>query len=326
MKIIQPIDINPESMAAGFFLVEPDDEPLVVLPGEDFLVYPLHTNVPEEDLPAWDEMATYAEDDVVIHEHVIWTLVVAESTGDEPGHPDDPNLIKWGRPLATNPWRMFDDKVGTYTSNPESIEFYITPNSPVDAIGFFGIDASSVEVTVFDATSGVVAFRETAPVLTDGITDWYAYFFNPIELRRDFVLMRLPPNTYYSLKVSIKKPGGVAKAGAVVLGRVLEIGRALQGSSVGIVDYSRKERDTFGNWQILERAFSKKAEFDIVCNTRETGTIQRELAKVRAKPTVWIGHENLEATLVYGFYKDFNIVLGGVTISEASITVEGLTE
>src|SRR5690606_21660846 len=119
---------------------------------------------------------------------------------------------------------------------------------------------------------------------------------------------------------------GIAKAGAVVLGRTFEIGRALQGSTVGIADYSRKERDTFGNWQILERAFSKKAEFDIVCDTRDTGTIQRTLARHRAKPLVWIGHENLEATLLYGFYKDFNIVLGGVTVSEASITVEGLTE
>src|SRR5690606_27305331 len=104
-------------------------------------------------------------------------------------------------------------------------------------IGFFGIDAASVEVTVFDATSGIVAFRESAPVLTDGITDWYAYFFNPIELRRDFVLLKLPQNTYYSLHVAIKKPDGIAKAGAVVLGRTFEIGRALQGSTVGIADY-----------------------------------------------------------------------------------------
>lgn len=323
MKIIQPLEITPATMQAGDFLVRPDAEPLIVQVDQVYQVYPLITNIPEDDAPLWDEEATYAETDEVMHEHRVY-MAAAENTGVEPGKETEfPH--KWVDMGVTNRWKMFDEKVGTVTTNPESIEFSVTPNSPVDAVAFFDVDASAVEVTVYDAATGIVAHRQSAPVLTDGIGDWYAYFFSPIELRRDFVLSDLPASTYYSLDVRLLKPGGTASAGAIVMGRTFKIGTTLQGSGVGIIDYSRKERDAFGNSIVVERAFSKRADFDILMDTRDTGPVQRLLAKYRAKPLVWIGHEEVEATILYGYYKDFSIVIGGPQLSDCSITVEGLT-
>lgn len=331
MRVIQPVIVNPETMDAAPFLVLPEPrEELVVQVDEDFEVYAMHTNVPEDDYPAWNPATAYAKDAYVMWKHHIYRAAAA-STGVEPGaevRPEDDDgtwFAKWVDYGFTNRWRMFDEKIGTATTADGAIVFTITPDSPVDAIAFFGIDAAGVTVTVFDPATGVVASRQTAPVLTDGITDWYAYFFNPIELLEDFVLLDLPASRYYALEVRIEKPGGTVKAGAVVMGRTEEIGEALHGSSIGIVDYSRKERDTFGNAVILERGFSKRADFDVSVETRRIGQIQRLLARNRAKPLVWIGEQTMEATILYGYYRDFSIVISGPIASDCTISVEGLT-
>jgi len=328
MKVIQPVVINPDTMQAGHYQVQPDQDNLVVLPnGDNFMVYPLYVNVPEETgYATWDNGSTYPAETRVIHNHVIWYTQIGAGAGDEPGDEADPDNPIWINPLMTNPWRMFDHKVGTLTTNPDVIEFQITPGMPVDSIAFFEVDAASIQIVIFDAATGIIETRTAAPVLTDGITDWYQYFTKPIELLRDFVVTGLKQNTFYSLKVTISKPGGLASVGEVVLGRTFELGDSIQGSSVGIVDYSRKDRDAFGNWVIVPRTYSKRGEFDVLCDTDATGAILRFLSKFRATPAVFIGHPDLEATLIYGFYKEFDIILGGACKSEMSITVEGLTQ
>ncbi|CAB5555439.1 Uncharacterised protein [Pseudomonas putida] len=52
--------------------------------------------------------------------------------------------------------------------------------------------------------------------------------------------------------------------------------------------------------------------------------MRRLLAELRATPVVWIGEESYEATILFGFYKDFQIVFSGPTVSDCSITVEGV--
>ncbi|HFL2185791.1 TPA: hypothetical protein ACG3DQ_000770 [Pseudomonas putida] len=102
------------------------------------------------------------------------------------------------------------------------------------------------------------------------------------------------------------------------------LGEALYGTSVGITDYSRKERDTFGNMGIVERGYSKRADFDVIVQTSTVSQVQRLLSKYRAKPLVWIGEASFQSTILYGYYKEFNLVISGPTVSDCSISVEGL--
>jgi len=88
--------------------------------------------------------------------------------------------------------------------------------------------------------------------------------------------------------------------------------------------YSRKDTDDFGNFFIVERAYSKRAEFDLRLDTARVATVQRLLASLRTRPVVWIGEASYEATLVFGFFKDFSISISGPSISDGTLTVEGL--
>lgn len=294
MKIIQPLKITPENLTA--------------------------INVPESDYSAW-AAGTYAKDAWVRHNHKVWQAL--KSTTKEPGAAD--SAADWIDGGPTNRWRMFDEKVGTVTSNDESIEFAVDPGTPIDSVAFFGITASTVQVTVRDGHGAIVEDRKSAPVVIDGVTDWHSYFFNPIMIREDFIIGKLPPSKFNSIEIKIAKTGDPAGAGSVVLGRIATIGCAGYGSSVGITDFSRKERDEYGNWMIFERGFSKRAEFDVSIETRQVSHVQRTLAKYRAKPIVWIGSDSIEATVIYGYYKDFSIIIAGPTVSDCALTIEGLT-
>lgn len=280
------------------------------------------TNVPEDDAPVW-VAGTYERGYRVISNHHVYE-VLAESTTDAPADGVAKAVPTWLDLGVTNPWRAFDEKIGTVTANAEAIRFSIRADQPVNAIAFFGVDAGSIRVTVTDPALGRVFEREATPVSTDGIDNWYQYLFAPIELVEDFVVLDVPAGTYGTIDISLDKPGGEAKLGALVLGQTASLGVALYGTSIRLRDFSRKERDAFGNFIIQERDFSKVAEFDVAVDTANISAVQRTVAQYRAKPVVWIGEAAYESTIIYGFCTDFGVSISGPTISDATFSVEGL--
>lgn len=322
MRIIEPVEITPSMAVMEAFLVEPDAEPLVVQVGQAFQVASMLTNVPEADSPLWASTTSYVVGDRVMVEHRNYEALVANSDRNPTATPSDPPT--WLDLGLTNRWRMFDDKIGTVTTNPESISLTIAPGRAVDSLAFFGMDAASLYVRVVDPYQGIVYESSVSPVSTDGINDWYDYFFTPVEVNEDFVLLDVPVGTYGSIEIDIAKPGGIAQVGALILGKAAVLGEAIYGTSVGITDYSRKDRDDFGNVVIVERGYSKRADFDVIVQTNMVSQVQRLLSKYRAKPLVWIGEASYQSTILYGYYKEFNLVISGPTASDCSISVEGL--
>lgn len=322
MRIIEPLDIGPSELLYGDFLVRPNADPLLVEQAKRLQVSVAATNVPENDHPEWAAGTAYAVGARVIRGGHRWECLVAHSGVDPLTDASTPP--KWLDLGFTNRWRAFDDKIGTYTEHPERIDFSLSLGSSVDGIGFFGVDAASVVVKVIDPYRGVVFERTEVTVSTDRVDNWHAYFFNEVEARQDFVMLDIPRTPFGAVEVSVKKPAGIARIGSLVVGRVAELGIAIYGTSIGIVDYSRKDRDAFGNSIVLQRDFSKRAEFDVQIETRRVSFVQRTLAKWRARPLVWIGEAMMEETLLLGYYRDFDITISGPTMSDGTITVEGL--
>ena len=322
MRIIEPVEISPGLATMQAFQMAPNSEPLVVQVNQPFMVASLLTNVPEADQPLWSPTQAYTVGAKVMLEHRIYEALVANTNVNPTAAPTTPP--KWLDLGATNRWAMFDDKMSSVTSNPESISLRVVSGKAVDALAFFGVDAASILVRVTDPYQGIVFESQVSPVSTDGINDWYDYFFSAVEIMEDFVVLDIPAGSFGSIEVVISKPGGVARAATLIMGKMARLGEALYGTSVGITDYSKKDRDDFGNFKIVERGFSKKAEFDVMVETMRVGGVQRTLARYRAKPLVWIGEASYEATIIYGYYREFNIVISGPTVSDCSISVEGL--
>lgn len=281
----------------------------------------LSSSVPENDRPAWVSTTDYAVGAEVTRGHRIWEALIANKGVD----PLTQSVVSptWLDTGATNRWRMFDDKVGSVTEAQQSITVTIRPGEVVNSLGMFNLLARSVTVGMVDPIDGSVYSRKVEMVNT-GVEDWYDYFLTPFERSTDFVITEVPSYGTADLQITIENPGAQVLVGHIALGTLFDLGVAQYGTSVGITDYSRKERDEFGEPIIVERAFSKRAEFDVAVETKRVSRLQRVLASIRAKPVVWIGERSIEATVLFGFFKDFNISISGPEYSDATITVEGL--
>jgi hypothetical protein len=282
------------------------------------------SNVAESE-PAYNPATTYAKDAVVRGNttptaHRLFESLVASNTGNALT-----DNTKWLEIGATNRWRMFDTIVDTQTERAESIAVELTTPGRVDSVAVLNCSASAVQVVMTDPVEGVV-FDETIPLVSpSGITDWYAYFFEPIERLTDKVITGLPPYAGAEIAVTLLAPGSTAMCGALVIGQSKDIGDAQYGATVGIKDFSRKEQNDFGDYTIVERAFSKRVNFTIWMPAGNTDQVQNLLATYRATPIVYVGSEAYGSTVVFGFYRDFNIELSGPVHSMCSIEIEGLT-
>jgi len=307
MKIIRPLEVTPARLTA--------------------------TNVPDSTEPEYVSGQSYAEGDAVQVAAVRKRYEALTATSDYPPDGVDAYPPTWLELGATNPWAMFDGRIGTLSESSDAwpvgsgqgIQVEIDPGRVVNALALFGVSGNSVLVEMTDPTEGLVYSRTHSLTSKVGIDNWYAYLFDPIDRISDAVFLDLPSYRATTLRISISGTSGTAQCGLVVIGKTREIGKTQYGSSVGILDFSRKERDTFGRTDIVKRDYSKRVSFDLLLDANRTDVAQKLLAEYRTTPIVWIGAEHYESTIVYGYYRDFDIVLANFPFSECSIEVEGLT-
>lgn len=280
------------------------------------------STIAEDDYPAWDGVTTYAIGDRRIYGHVIYESLTS-NTNKQP----DQNPLDWLNVGATNRWRMFDAKVGTQSTATTSMTVVITPGS-ANAVALVNVDAAYADIVMTDPLAGVVYSRTIRLSSTIISSDWYSYFTDPITARTVFTVTNLPLYPNASISITVRKESGeTVSLGSLVVGMVRQWGirpSILTGATTGIQDYSRKERDQFGNFLIVERAFAKRARWGIILTHREIDAFQARMAAIRAKPAVFIGSDRLDSTVIYGFYRDFSVVISSSRHAECSIELEGL--
>lgn len=255
---------------------------------------------------------------------ILYEVIATPSTADSPTVGIAATPPTWKIIGAINRFKMFDNVISTQTTRTGTIVVTVDPGQIINAASFFGLAGNTINVVMTDPVEGQV-YNETK-MLQDNtlIADWYAYFFENIYPLTDAVFTDLPSYLNATITVTIDAGASTAKCGEMVIGRQSNLGLANFGTSVSIQDYSIKTTDEFGNVIIQERAYSKRADYDVTVETSRVATVQKLLADIRTTPTVFIGEENKPETVVYGFYKSFNIVISTPSISDCSIQVEGL--
>lgn len=282
------------------------------------------SDVPEADYAAYSALTTYALGNRVIvigaDVHEIFESLANANLGNPVT-----DTTKWLDVGKTNRWKMFDGTVTSQTTKADSINVVLAPVGIVDAIALMNMSASSARVVVTDALEGVVYDVTIDLTSSSGIMDWYAYFFTPIIRVADLVLTDLPPYANPSIAVTISALGETVACGALILGKFFDIGETQYGAKVGIIDYSVKTVDAFGNYTILERAFSKRGTFDLLVDNTAIDALHEFLTSRRAIATVYAGAETYASTFVYGFYRNFDINIVYPSKSICSLEIEGLT-
>lgn len=281
------------------------------------------SNVLENDYSVWLIATTYASGDRVIYNHKVYQSIIGANIGNQP----DISASSWVYVSETNRYKMFDIYNSSKTVNASSIDVTITPSASVgvvNGLAFLNIACETIQVIVEDAYNGVVYNKTYTLIDYTNITNIYDYFFAPIKSKDNLVVIDLPSYVNVPIRVVLSGAGSVS-CGVMLLGNLENIGCTLYGASTSITDYSKKEADEFGGYTIVERAFSKRGNFNLMVKTPKIDYISNLFALRRAKPTLYIGSELYQSTIIYGFFRDYTINISYPTVSEISIEIEGLT-
>lgn len=278
-------DPSPQGMQSTLRLLEP------VAIDDGALV---SSSVPEDDYTPWSEVTNYVAGARVRAGHRIYESAVADNLGHDPADSDG----HWIDIGPTNRFAMFDEALGTLTTASGSITVTLNVEN-VDAVALLDVTAATVRVQAagYDTTQ---AAGENAITFLDlaGLTG--------------------------SVTVTIAGAGEVA-VGTLLVGSLKALGLTRTSPTAGIMDYSRKETDDFGQPVIVERAWAKRMAIDAVIRADALDTVANRIARVRARPCLWIGDDDLDSLTVYGFFNDFSIEVGP-TISNLSLSIEGLSK
>lgn len=292
-------------------------------PGVDTIL--TSTNVLENDATLWSA-GTINLGQQRIYNHRLYQVIANPSTTDQPdvgaAKTVSPTWLDMG---AVKRWKMFDALIASQTTRTGNIAVTLTPATAITGLALFGLEGTSLTVTMTDPSEGVVYSRTISLIDNSMVIDWWTYFTEPIVQLSTVVLLDLPAYMNAVLSITVDAGAGTAKVGDLVIGAQREIGEALFGTGVGIDSYSLKTRDDFGNLTITPRSYSDRADYDVSIPTAQVYRTKRLLTDLRDTPCVYIGDPARLETIVYGFFRTFNIVLEDNGDSSCSIEVEGLT-
>lgn len=275
------------------------------------------STIAESEHPAWNAATAYTLGARVIHAHQVWERLVAGAT---PGAPDA-DTTNWIVVGPTNRWAMFDQRAGTASASGSDITAVLRPGL-VRAIALLDITATSVTVAM--SREGVEIYRREVGLNTGiGVIDAYTYCFGEIVMKRTVVLTDLLP--YGDAEITITISGSTAvSVGTCVLGGLQDLGGTRQGMQLGILDYSVKQTSEFGVTTLKSRDYAPRITVPIAVRRQLVSHVARKLSEIRATPIVWIGSALDDATVVYGYYKDWSLDMQYNQIAFGSINIEGL--
>ncbi len=246
----------------------------------------------EDDVSPWSAATAYADAARVRRGHRVFESLIAGNLNNDPTR----SVGKWIDIGPTNRWAMFDQAIGTATrSNLPLVITLATGDSDTVAL----LDVAGATVRVEAAGYDRVQAVGKGALMFAGLPG------GPIT-------------------VTIAGPGNVA-VGTLLVGQIVALGVTEANPTAGIIDYSRKEVDDFGEITIVQRAWSKRMQARALIRSDAVDTVLDRIAAVRAVPTLWIGDDDNDALTIHGFFKDVSIEIGD-KVSKVSLSIEGLSQ
>lgn len=291
---------------------------------EDLLVSTSAT----ETTAAWSSTTTYNVNDIVYYGYKgIYKSLTATNLNHQP----DTSITNWLWISSTNKWAMFDTQVSTTTDQTTSITVKIKVGA-IDTLALLNLEASSVSITVRETSDDAsnLIYTGTQSLDSTVLLDWYEYFFTPLSERRKQVIFYNVNSSYANACATItitNSTGVTASCGAVSFGNLTTLGSTELGTTSGIIDYSTKTTNEFGDTTFVKRAYSKRLTARVLIDNALLGNTQRVLYNLRATPALWIASSNPQledALVVFGYYKDFSTDIAYRTNSYCSLEIEGL--
>ena len=257
--------------------------------------------------------------------HKVYEVVADPSTSDDPETGVAANPQTWIEVGSTNRYRMFDNKNSTQSTDELTLTTTIVPATLTNSIAGFNITgAETINVTVNNGVSDIYD-RDIDMLDNSARVNWYEFFFSPIVAITRFILLDLPPIIGNDVIVTCTG-GGTISFGNLVVGESLALGTTVYGTSVQGLDFSVREPDGFGGFNIVRRRTADLMDYDCFIDTVKMPYVKNQLKSLSQKETVWIGNDDdiNDGTATFGYYNNYQINLSGPQVSDMTIQVQEL--
>lgn len=271
----------------------------------------LLTNVAIDDAPMWVSGSTVALGDQRIYDLVVYEALFAGNVGTSPPNTPTASAPRWSVIGPVNAWKMFTKKVGNrwlpglYTENPDVIDFTVRPAGIVNSVGLVGVSAAEVQI-IMTSPGGEVVYDETYDMTArEPVTNWYQHWFNEFTRRTSVVDLMLPAYGNSTIRVIASAPGATVKIGTFVVGSMRKIGDTLIGSGFNFKSRSSVDEDPIlGTVEILSRGSRRSNNFRVSVPREMTDAAVDLLDRIRDTPTMYIGDESMDSTIIVGWLRD----------------------
>lgn len=280
------------------------------------------SNVPESDVAAWSASTTYAALDRCFVGHTVYQSIAAGNINKPPAS----STTEWVEVGPTNRWRMFDLSSTTQTTIGASCYYEFAPGQAVNAMSLINMSGiTSIRLRLTDPAFGVVYDRSLDITPVPSESGWYAWFFEMRVEQTMAIIDDMPSYPNATLRVDITS-SGTGYVGGLAFGSMRDIGMGvLQGAKVAIQDYSRKERNDFGDTVLVKRAFSKRSTVSTIIDNDDLDNVYDLLADLRSTPCLWLLSDKFRALAIFGYYSSFDINIAYASHSDCTLEIEGLT-
>lgn len=288
-----------------------------------------NTNVPEDPSPLWDEETAYGLGDVVhvvgYNIHLLFESLKDANTGKPPLEDDQAEPMNWLEIGPTNQWRMFDVLRNTQTVHPTPLIVELLPNKRINSIALLGLDAEHVLIEML--LDGVVVYSKEIDLIERQTLGYYDYFFGEFSTLTGFPLFDLPPYTAAVVRVTITRLAGNVKCGSLVIGNNQYIGEVQHSAESDALNFSRVERDDFGNTKLVPRRSIPKTDQTLHFDPAATKRLMSLREELNAVPAVWSGvddtdHSYFEALFILGIYKQMRFNLANSDFGVMTLELE----
>jgi hypothetical protein len=275
-----------------------------------------------EAYPAWVSGTNYSAGNTVWYTDGIYQALANHSNNVPP--PTD--LAHWLKISPSNHYACFDRQSGNATTATTSLSFTVNAGN-FDSIALIGMTgADTISIQVRNGLGGPILWEKDSNLDSDNILSWWQYFtISPDTKLAQYIYSDIPSNA--NAYITFTVTGTMLSLGEFVFGYKKTLGLTQYGVRAGIVDYSKKTTDDFGNTTLVKRSYSKKLTCDVMVENANINKTQNLLYSLRAEPVVWIASPldiYSEPLIVYGFYKDFSTTISYPSYAMCSIEVESL--
>jgi hypothetical protein len=283
------------------------------------------TNVVDEVLPPWTTSPFGLGDRVVVGK-VIYESLQAANTN----HPPATSPTWWEMVSTVNSRRMFDDSNSSQSSAVGGLSVQLRPGALVTSVALLNLtNAASVRVRQVDPTAGTVYDKTT--YLTGRLlrSGWYYWLFSARIPEYDFLALDVPPYPGADVCIDIAPmglAGGTVSVGGCVRGAQVVVGEGLKyGAEVGFNDYSRYAENSFGDLQLKQGAYGKRASFAFRVLNTQIDAVMAHFISLRGKPALFIGYGRYKCTVILGVARNPKILIPYPTTSDMSVDIRGNT-